>query len=340
MARARRLFLLLALPASAAAQQVTLQVKDTDGSGLGLTTIVIREGAGDSAATFRRLTDADGRLSWRRSAGQLTVVARHVGFRADSMTVLGDTLRGTVVMVLSRIPQQLAALVVTESADCSLPAPALSVDEMLWDEALKGIEVRGLVRSSYRYERQYRSEITQRRPLGGARTRVRDTLELNDPSRTDSVPGTVYRDGGYTARTGSTTNIRVFDEADLLKPSFLRFHCHGAPWRDSTDGSVRIAFAPRRGIPDDGSNRVRGMLVLDGVSWLLRSVSYQYVRNGKTVGTGAVAYTPMTVDRWTLTMPSRISGELSLGGFLGFSQSASWVIEQRYTGFTRVVDPQ
>jgi hypothetical protein len=340
MVRARRLFLLLALPASAAAQQATLRVTDTDGSGLGLTTIVIRQGRGDSTATLRRLTDADGRLSWRRPAGPVTVVARHVGFRADSVTVLGDTLRAPLVLILSRIPQQLTTLVVTESADCSLPAPALSVDETLWEEALKGIEVRGLIRSTYRYERQYRSEIVQRRPLGGDRTRLRDSVEVNDPARTDSVTSTAYRDGAYTARTGSTTNIRVFDEADLLKPSFLRFHCHGAPWRDSTDGSVRIAFAPRRGIPDDGSNRVRGVLVLDGASWLLRSVQYQYVRNGKTVGTGAVSYTPMTVDRWTLAMPARITGELSLGGFLGFSQSASWVIDQRYTGFTRVIDPQ
>ncbi len=206
---------------------------------------------------------------------------------------------------------------------------------MLWDEVVKGIESRRLLRESYRYERRFRRVITMDRTVGATRKRVTDSVEINDPRRRDSTSR--YRDGSYTARSGSTLSIRVFDEGDLTHASFAAFHCHGAPWRDSTDGSVRIAFAPRRDARGQrDANRVRGVVILDGSTWLTRSVTYEYVRNSKAAGHGQVEYTTMSVDDSPVALPTRTVGDFKVSGRFGLSSMlASWTIEQTYAAFVR-----
>jgi hypothetical protein len=161
-------------------------------------------------------------------------------------------------------------------------------------------------------------------------------VEVNDPRVRDT--STTFQNGAYTARRGNTTNIRVFDEGDLVEPTFQKFHCHGLPWRDSTDGSVRISFAPRRGIPGaDDANRVRGVVIMDGATWSMRSVTYEYVRDGKSVGHGGVTYTPVDVDGSTVAMPAEMTGDLTLSGRFGLSSlRASWTITQTHSSFVRV----
>jgi hypothetical protein len=174
--------------------------------------------------------------------------------------------------------------------------------------------------------------------LGRTRTRIRDSVEVNDPRIRDS--SSAYRAGGYTSRRGTTTNIRVFDEGDLTRESFLQYHCFGAPWRDTTDGTVRIAFAPRTTVSDrDGENRVRGTVIVDATTWLTRGVEYEYVRRGQSVGHGTVTYSPVTIEGSIVSMPQRITGDLRLSGRVGIgSMHASWTIVQSYVAFERVVD--
>jgi hypothetical protein len=327
------------LTTAVGAQTVSVRVVDGDGAPLGLTSVVLRPAA-DTAMTIRRLTSAAGTFSQPVSVGRYTVVARRVGFRADSATVNADASgAASITLRLQRIPPVLAAMVVRETPDCSVAAASADADESLWDEIVKGIEARNLVRQTYRYERRYHRVITQDPSMGRTRERVTDSVEVNDPARRDS--GTRYRAGGYTARSGNTTNIRVFDEGDLTRESFTQFHCHGAPWRDSVDGSVRVAFAPRqrvRGATEE--NRVRGVVIVDGTTWLMRSVAYEYVRDDKPVGRGSVQYTPFTVDGTVIAMPVKFVGDLRLGGRFGLgSQLASWTIEQTYDGFTRASEP-
>jgi hypothetical protein len=333
------LFLSSLLTTAVGAQAVSVRVVDGDGAPLGLTSVVLRPSA-DTATTIRRLTSADGTFRQPVRVGTYTVVARRVGFRADSATVNTDASGAAdITLRLQRIPPVLAAMVVRETPDCSVTAGSADADESLWDEIVKGIEARNLVRQTYRYERRYHRVITQDPSMGRTRERVTDSVEMNDPAKRDS--GTRYRAGGYTARTGNTTNIRVFDEGDLTRDSFTQFHCHGAPWRDSVDGSVRVAFAPRqrvRGATQE--NRVRGVVVMDGATWLMRSVAYEYARDGKPVGRGSVQYSPITVDGTVIAMPVKFLGDLRLTGRFGLgSQVASWTIDQSYDAFTRAGEP-
>jgi hypothetical protein len=328
------------LPASAvSAQLLTVRVVDTDGLPLGLTSVSVRSPAGDSAALITRLSGSDGTLRLTPGRGDIMVLARHVGFHADSVRVRVDTMVAPVTLRLRRIPQRLATLVVRESSDCSLASDAAAVDESLWDEVAKGIEVRRLINESYRYERRFTRVVITDPTIGPTRRRLTDTVEVNLPSVRDTA--FQYRDGGYTARSGSRVNIRVFDEGDLTQASFLTFHCHGAPWRDTTDGSVRIAFAPRRGVRGvEDANRVRGTVIMDGTTWLTRAVSYEYVRDGKVVGRGRVDYTPVSVDNVVIAMPRTVIGDLRLPTRFGLtSTKASWTIETAYAGFTRTADP-
>jgi hypothetical protein len=317
-------------------QIVSLRVVDSAGSPLGLTSVLIRQRVADSVETLRRITDREGRLTARLGQGAATLVVRRLGFLADSVRVAADSMRPDLLFRLVRLPQLLATQLVREAADCSLPAADVTTaDETLWDEVVKGIEVRRLLRATYRYELRLHRVIMTDPQLGGSRTRTSDTVSVNDPGVRDSTVR--VSDDSYTTRRGSTTNIRVFDEADLIRDSFLRFHCHGAPWRDSADGSVRIAFAPRRDVPSRGNaDRVRGVVVMDGTSWQIRSVTYEYVRNQRSVGNGSVQYTTHTVDGVPVAMPSVATGELVLGGRFGIgSTRARWTIEQSYSAFVR-----
>jgi hypothetical protein len=179
--------------------------------------------------------------------------------------------------------------------------------------------------------------ITQDPSLGSTRVRTRDSVEVNDPQKRDSSVYT-YRGGGYTARKGSTTNIRVFNEADLTRDSFLQYHCHGAPWRDTTDGSVRIAFAPRRNLREsENENLVRGTVIIDAAALTMREVRYEYVRRNKPVGQGVVTYAPATVDGSVIALPVRVTGDLKLTALFGLrSQVASWTFDQSHVAFERV----
>jgi hypothetical protein len=326
------------LASPAQAQLAQIRVIDGDGAPVGLTSVVVRP-VGSDAAIARRLTSSAGTLTHPIPDGPVVITARHVGFRADSVQVLRDTLRAAVTLRLVRIPQQLAVMVVRESQDCALSsAPASAGDASLWDEVVKGIESRRLLREAYRYERRFRRVVTMDPSVGATRNRVTDSVEINDPRRRDSTSR--YRDGSYTARSGSTLSIRVFDEGDLIDESFAAFHCHGAPWRDSADGSVRIAFAPRRDVRGArDANRVRGVAILDGSTWLTRSVTYEYVRDGKAVGHGQVEYTTMSVDNSPVAMPTRMVGDFRVSGRFGLSSMlASWTIDQTFTAFVRGAD--
>lgn len=340
--RSMTLFTLALLPAVSAAlgaQDLSLRVVDGDGAALGLTSVLIRPVAASGAAPIQRLTSSAGTLRQPLAAGSYRVVARRVGYRADSVLVRSDSLTGAVVLRLVRIPQMLLTMVVRETQDCSLQESGNGADgSALWEEVLKGIEARQLLARSYRFERRTQRVITQDPSLGSKSVRTRDTVEVNDPRKRDSSRYT-YRAGGYTARSGNTTNIRVFDEADLTRDSFLQFHCHGAPWRDTTDGSVRIAFAPRRNLREsENENLVRGTVIIDAAALLMREVRYEYVRRNKPVGQGTVTYAPATIDGSVIALPARVTGELRLGGgFLGLrSQLASWTIDQSFAGFERV----
>jgi len=342
MSRHRSIFLLpfgTILSTVAAAQSLSIRVVDGEGAPLGLTSVVMRP-VSDTSAVIRRLTNAAGALRQPVAAGQYVVIARHVGFRADSTIVRSDSVgAATVTLRLQRIPQVLVALVVRESADCSVTAGGADADESLWDEVVKGIEARSLIEQTYRFERRLQRVVRQDPSMGRTRERITDTVEVNDPATRD--PRFRYRSGGYTARSGTSTNIRLFNETDLTQESFTRFHCHGAPWRDSVDGTVRIAFAPRQGLRGaDSENRVRGVIVMDGTTWRMRSVMYEYVRDGKPVGDGSLEYAPVAVDGSVVAMPIKAVGDLKLRGRLGLSsQLASWTIDLSYGAFSRAGEP-
>ncbi len=324
------------LASATSAQVLTVRVVDAEGAPLGLTSVSVRSAQGDTAATATRLSGSDGTLRISIARGEFTILARRVGFQADSARVRIDTMAAPLTMRLRAIPQRLAMAVVRESSDCSVMAAAPgALDDGLWDEVAKGIEIRRLINESYRYERRFSRVVVTDPSIGRTRRRVTDTVELNLPRVRDTA--FQYRDGGYTARSGSRLNIRVFDEGDLTQTSFLTFHCHGAPWRDTADGTVRIAFAPRRGLRGvDDANRVRGIVIMDATTWLTRAVSYEYVRGGKVVGRGRVDYAPVTVDDVVVPMPRSVIGDLRLPTRFGLtSLTASWTIETTYSGFTR-----
>jgi hypothetical protein len=337
-----RIMLLCAAAGGASrAQELSVRVVDRDGAPLGLTSVLIRPASGDSSTTVQRLTSAAGTLRQSLPAGSYTVIARRVGFRADSARVRADSTVVPVVLRLARLPQTLVTMVVRETRDCGLDdGPGPDAETELWDEVLKGIEARRLLRESYRFERRYHRVITQHPSIGATRVRTTDSVEINDPRIRDSSRFT-YRGGGYTASAGNRVNIRIFDEGDLTEASFLRYHCHSAPWRDSTDGAVRIAFAPRRGIREsEGQNLVRGVVVMDGATWLIRAVTYDYVKREKRVGHGQVTYVPTTVDGAVVALPTQIAGELRLSALFGLrSQRASWSIDQAHSAFERLPDP-
>jgi hypothetical protein len=326
-----------------AQSRLSLRVVDGDSLPLGLTSVIIRAASGDSVVVQRLLTTSAGTLQLTLPPGQVTVIGRRVGFRADSVrlsaeSLRAESLRAPVTLRLVRIPPMLSTLLVRESQDCALSSSeADRADASLWDEVLKGIEARRLLKDAYRYERRYRRVVSRDPRFGGRSERVTDTVEVNDPSVRDTSSS--VRSGAYTARRGTTINIRIFDESDLTRDSFLRLHCHGAPWRDTIDASVRISFSPRRGAKTaDGAALVRGTVIMDGGSWLVRTVIYDYVRGDKTVGQGRVDYAPVTVDGTAVAMPQKMTGDLWISGRFGLgSQRASWIIDQTHSGFSRAL---
>ncbi len=119
----------LLVPTPAQAQPALIRVIDGDGAPVGLASVAVRPVGSDSASA-RRLTSSAGTLTHPIPDGPVIITARHVGFRADSVQVLRDTLRAAVTLRLVRIPQQLAVLVVRESQDCALSSvPATAADE-------------------------------------------------------------------------------------------------------------------------------------------------------------------------------------------------------------------
>jgi hypothetical protein len=301
------------LPAFLPAQQrtVTGRVLTADEVPLAVTPVLLRDAA-TGVTVAQALSDMGGAFRFVAPAGRYRVVARRVGFRPDSLGVdVTDRDVAPVALHLAPIAVTLAQVTVAGDAACSseMDGP-LGAETLVWDEVAKGIESRLLLNRTFRYVLDvHREQVTERR-IGDDQSRRTDTVVVNDPVAMDAAASRAAREG-YTSRNGNTLNVRLFQDGDLLAPAFLKRHCRGTPYRDASDASVRIAFQPRAGAgrDDDGDAvLVRGVAVLDGVTWRTRRVEYQYVQDGDAIGGGALAYEDRGIEGASVAMLARASG--------------------------------
>ncbi len=322
MLPARLVLLLSALifpaPIVAQARIVTGHVFTVDDVPLPVTPVLLRDQATGGVAA-QGLTDIGGAFRVSVPAGRYRFVVRRVGFRPDSVRLdVGERETMPVIVRLQPIAVSLAQVAVSADAACSsdMDGP-LGAESLVWDEVAKGIESRVLVNRTFAYALDvHREQVTERR-IGSDQSRITDTVVVNTPPGPADSASRAAREG-YTSRTGNTLNVRLFQDADLLAPSFLKRHCRGRPWRDPGDGSVRIAFQPRAATPADVADAVlvRGVAVLDATSWRTRRVEYQYVQDGDDIGGGTLAYEDRRVEGASVAMVARATGTFRLSGVM------------------------
>ena len=311
----------------AQARTVSGHVNTTEKVPLSVTPVLLRDGE-TGALVAQALTDVGGVFRFAVHAGRYRLVTRRVGFRPDSLRVdVSDADAPQVELQLEPIVVTLAQVAVTVDVRCTADLDAPVGTEMLvWDEVAKGIEERELVRRSYRYVIDNHREQVNARRFGSDVRRVIDTVLVNDPTVT--VPGDTARDR-YASRTATGFNVRVFRDSDLLAPSFLRQHCRGTPYRDPSDGSVRIAFQPKAALTgvDAEAVLVRGVVVLDATTWRTRRVEYAYVQDGGEIGSGQLLFEDRRIEGTAVALVAKATGSFRVPGAMArlAGVSAQWV---------------
>ena len=79
---------------------------------------------------------------------------------------------------------------------------------------------------------------------------------------------------------------------------------------------MHIAFQPREAVPNDDADDVlvRGVVVLDPVSWRARRVDYRYVHDGSAIGGGSVSFGDGVIEGSPVAFMDRATGSFRISG--------------------------
>ncbi|HEX8433188.1 MAG TPA: hypothetical protein VF625_18005, partial [Longimicrobium sp.] len=245
------------------------------------------------------------------AAGTYRLRVERIGYTAPPtprFTVRdGEAVRQTLSANLSAV---VLAEISTGRPACYTAArlrevPAL---ETLWREARKGIETRRAFRYQYAYRYDARTRAVAHLRLLRDRRMDTDTVIYTDPDTLRARNERVARDG-YLSRGRGNFVLTVPDDLELLSDEFLTTHClEGNPARDE-DGAWNLRFRPVR-TPDDRVD-VAGTLRVDASTFVVRGLTFEYLRGRRQMGSGSVTYSevPTPAGRVRLPVLVRFTGD-------------------------------
>ncbi|HEX5724542.1 MAG TPA: hypothetical protein VFX98_03700, partial [Longimicrobiaceae bacterium] len=103
-------------------------------------------------------------------------------------------------------------------------------------------------------------------------------------------------------------------ELDLLEENFLTTHCLRDAEQDSA-GVWTVSFrpvAPRRDELD-----IRGTLRIDGATYAVREIAFEYLRGGRPWGRGTLHFAEVSTPYGVVRLPARGTVYGDPGGTLG-----------------------
>jgi hypothetical protein len=313
------LVLLLLTAAPAAAQTASVAgraVAAEDSSAIPLSLVRLVPAAGGAGRTT--LTDAAGSFRFDTvAAGSYRLRVERIGYTAAPTPPFavrdGEEVRQT-------LRANLRAVVLAEissgrpecyTADRLREVPAL---ETLWREARKGIETRRAFRYQYAYRYAMSTRATARLRLLRDQRIARDTVIYTDPDTLRARNARVAREG-YLKNSRGNFVITVPDDLELLSDEFLTTHCiEGNPARDE-EGMWNLRFRPVRA-PADRVD-IAGTLRVDASTYVVRGLTFEYLRGRRTIGSGSVTYSEVATPAGRVRLPVLVRFTGDPGGTMG-----------------------
>jgi Carboxypeptidase regulatory-like domain len=315
--------LLLARPAAAQGTGAVAgrAVDAADGEAIALSVVRLLS-AGDTAGGVTALTDSAGAFRFDTVAeGEYRLRLERIGYTAAPSEAFrvraGETARRTLSSALQ--PVSVAAVTAVGSkcytADRLDEAPELAA---LWREAAKGAEWRRSFRRQYAFRVDMRMRGIARLRVLRDRRIERDSTIVSHPDSARVREERLRRElgeGEYVRQSSRSLQVRVPDELQLLQESFLATHCLEGDAERDDQGVWTLRFRPVRA--DRRASDIRGALRVDGESFQVMELQFEYLRRGRPWGEGSLAFAPVETPYGRVHLP--LSGRLrgDVGGMIG-----------------------
>jgi hypothetical protein len=243
------------------------------------------------------LTDASGAFGFIAVVpGTYRLRLERIGVEAEETEAFGVAAGGTVERVIRSAPRAVSIPGIVASAECR-SADNLAGDaalSALWNEAVKGMELRRAFDDAYHYEFDLAQYTTATLRNNGALDSMKRHVVMDPHSRPDR-----NRSGwGQVSRMRMT--LELPDGREILDPAFLRLHCVDGGV-DEAAGVYTLGFRPRtarRGRVD-----IRGEVRLDRTTLQVVSVEVEWTDATRTLLEATVEFGEAQVPGGTVRLP-------------------------------------
>lgn len=282
--------------------------------------VVLLLGANESVAA-RTLSTAQGLYTLRApSPGTYRIQTLRIGFRpatTDPFSLRADT---SMTLELSQVPVNLPAVTAQELANCSENPRRGLATAVLWEEAKTAILAADITINELNYE--FDVMLHSRKYDTRTPPELLETLFLRERHQgtrpwSSFPPDTIER-RGYVSPTDSGLRYVAPDLEVLLSPYFTRTHCFRVrEARRTPPGMMALEFAP---VSTVRRSEIKGVLLFEDSTRLLRRVQFQYVNLPATVDDtiagGEIEFAQLPngawiLPRWLIRAPVPVKGQLA-----------------------------
>ncbi|HEX6750546.1 MAG TPA: carboxypeptidase-like regulatory domain-containing protein [Longimicrobium sp.] len=243
------------------------------------------------------LTDGQGGFAFIAVIpGTYRLRLERVGYSAEQTEAFAVAADQRVERIIRSVPRAIAIAPIVATSGCRTDVnlqndPALAT---LWNEAVKGMELRRAFDDQYRYEFDQNQYHTMSLQNSGAPDSLKRHVTLDPRTRMNR-----NREGWGQVRPNSMT-LEVPDGREILDPAFLRLHCLDAGL-DEAAGVYTIGFRPRR--ERRGHVDIRGELRLDRRTFQVTSLQVEWTDVTHVLLEATVEFGDAEVPGGTVRMP-------------------------------------
>lgn len=302
-------------PASAQrTARITGTVSDEAGAAASYALVALVSSGDPSRQHTHVLTDDAGRYVLAAvPAGRFRLRVSRIGYEPHTTPAfdVGADAHLTRNVVVRTEPIVIEALVVTGVTGCH------ALDELgdaapdvanLWQEAVKGIEIKRAFLRSYRRTVDMRIETHQDNRL------IRDVHDVDVQTMTVPDSAALAReaaeeaasdeeDGRYGERGATSFSLSLPSEQVMTDPEMLRGYCVEEQVTHSGDGALGLHFRPASS--DLPGVTIEGAVFIEEDDYRIRGLAYRYYLDDEFVGTGEWVYGNVRVPGDVLRLPVR-----------------------------------
>jgi hypothetical protein len=219
-----------------------------------------------------------------------------IGLEAEESAAFTVAAGQRVEREIRSVPRAVVIAGIVATAECRSAEnlardPALSA---LWNEAVKGMELRRAFDDAYHYEFDLDQYATASQHNGGALDSLKRHVVMDPRTRPDR-----NRSGwGRLSRTRMT--LELPDGSEILDPAFLRLHCVDGGL-DEEAGVYTLGFRPRTA--RRGRIDIRGELRLDRATLQVVSLEVEWTDAARTLLEATVQFGEANVPGGTVRLP-------------------------------------